>query len=234
MPVRHCLFLLVAASMAAPGILACGRPQAVRQDVENHHDDRAFTCDDVAPGAKRPPYGCFNIATVSGLHFPDSVVYWHLSVFPTRAAAAAAAARSSSGTVIEEDGKVWLNEFGSKDRPVRGGKPVATVGPLVLPPARSYSAVFSYAVMRPGQGSRVHTHPGPEGWYMLAGQQCLETSVGVFRGSTGQTVVAPPNVPMELYIPGTEVRRSLVVVIHDGGKRRGERSEWRPTGVCRS
>jgi quercetin dioxygenase-like cupin family protein len=92
--------------------------------------------------------------------------------------------------------------------------------------------VFSYAVMRPGQGSVVHTHPGPEGWYMLAGEQCLETSVGVFRGKTGQTVVAPPNVPMELYIPGTEVRRSLVVVIHDGEKRRGEPSPWRPTGAC--
>jgi quercetin dioxygenase-like cupin family protein len=87
---------------------------------------------------------------------------------------------------------------------------VARIGPLVLPRAPVYTAVFSFAAMQPGQRSIVHTHPGPEGWYMLAGEQCLETSVGVFRGSsgsTGQTVVAPANVPMELTITGNQLRR---------------------------
>ena len=32
--------------------------------------------------------------------------------------------------------------------------------------------------MRPGDNSRVHTHPGPEGWFVLAGEQCLETPSG--------------------------------------------------------
>jgi quercetin dioxygenase-like cupin family protein len=125
---------------------------------------------------------------VTELRFRDSVVYWHLSTFPSRAEAEAS--RSAAGVVVEEAGK------------------------------------------QPGQRSIVHTHPGPEGWYMLAGEQCLETSVGVFRGGTGQTVVAPANVPMELTITGNQLRQSLLVVIHDARESRGKRREWQPTGAC--
>ena len=73
---------------------------------------------------------------------------------------------------------MWLSEFGPRNAAPRGGKAIAIVGPLQLPAAQSYAAVLSYAVMRPGDSSRVHTHPGPEGWYVLAGEQCLETPAG--------------------------------------------------------
>jgi quercetin dioxygenase-like cupin family protein len=109
---------------------------------------------------------------------------------------------------------------------------VAEVGPLILPPAPQYTASYAYAVMRPGQRSRVHRHPGPEGWYVLAGEQCLETSVGVFRGAAGETVVAPKNVPMELTITGSDVRRALVLVVHDSREPQGIPVSWRPRGAC--
>jgi hypothetical protein len=54
-----------------------------------------------------------------------------------------------------------------------------------FPPAKSYAAVLSYAVMRPGDSSRVHTHPGPEGWYVLTGEQCLETPAGANKARAG-------------------------------------------------
>jgi hypothetical protein len=56
------------------------------------------------------------------------------------------------------------------------GQPVAAVGPLQQPPAKSFTAVISYAVMRPGDRSMVHTHPDPEGWYMIAGEQSYRRS----------------------------------------------------------
>lgn len=204
-----------------------GKSQAAASHSPSKH---RTTCDDLAPGAARPELGCFNIARVTGLRFRDSLVYWHLSTYPSRAEAEAS--RSGTGVVVEEAGKVWLNELGPSDRQPRGGQHVASIGPLVLPQAPVYTAVYSFAVMRPGQRSIVHTHPGPEGWYMLAGEQCLETSIGVFRGGVGQTVVAPANVPMELTITGNQLRRSLLVVVHDARETRGKRSEWQPIGAC--
>jgi quercetin dioxygenase-like cupin family protein len=195
------------------------------------HQHPAFSCDDLPPGAPRPAYGCFNIARVEELTFRDSTVYWFLYTFPARSAADAA--RTPTGVVVEEEGRIWLNELASVAPRTQAGTLIARVGPLVLSPAPSYTAIYSYAVMTPGQRSRVHTHPGPEGWYVLAGEQCLETSVGVFRGRAGETVVVPGNVPMELYITGSTLRRALVVVVHDSRQPRGTPSAWIPPGACR-
>ena len=120
---------------------------------------------------------------VTGLPFSQASVYWHLRVFPSREAAEAA--KSPTGIVVEEAGRIWLSEFGPRNTAPQGGEAIAIVGPLQLPEAKSYAAVLSYAVMRPGDSSRVHTHPGPEGWYVLAGEQCLETPAGATRARAG-------------------------------------------------
>lgn len=187
-------------------------------------------CVDIPEGQKRPEFGCFNLAAEKGLRFAQQNVYWHLRTFPNRSAAEAA--KGETGIVAEEDGQVWLSEFGPRDLVLQGGQPVAIVGPLELPAAKSYTAVLSYAVMRPGDRSRVHTHPGPEGWYMIAGDQCLETPAGATRAKAGGTMTVPPNVPMELSITGTALRKSLVLVIHDSSQPPAIPSEWKPSGAC--
>jgi quercetin dioxygenase-like cupin family protein len=207
-----------------------GELQSQEKVGAGHEHMTGVACDDVAPGKERPEFGCFNIATEKGLQFPQQSVYWHIRTFASRDAAEAA--KSTTGIVVEEDGRVWLSEFGARDLVVKGGEPIAIVGPLELPPAKSYTAVLSYAAMRPGDRSRVHTHPGPEGWYMLIGEQCLETPAGANRAKAGGTMTAPANVPMELNITGTVLRKSLVLVIHDSSEPRGTPSEWKPTGAC--
>ncbi len=221
------------------GILAAPLAMAVTLSMANgeetagamHAHLSGVSCDDALPNVKRPDFGCFNVASEQGLQFPGPQVYWHIRSFADRAAADAA--RSATGIVVVEDGRVWLSEFGSRDLIVKGGQAVATVGPLQLSPAKSYTAVLSYAVMRPGDQSRVHTHPGPEGWYMIVGEQCLETPAGANRAKAGGTMTVPPNVPMQLNITGTEVRKSLVLVIHDSSQPRGTVSQWSPPGACR-
>ena len=156
-----------------------------------HEHLTGVSCDDVTPGQARPEFGCFNIATEKGLQFPQPSVYWHIRTFANRDAAEAA--KSATVIVVEEDGRVWLSEFGARDLLVKGGQPIAIVGPLQLPPAKSYTAVLSYAVMRPGDRSRVHTHPGPEGWYMIVGEQCLETPAGANRAKAGETMTSGSN-----------------------------------------
>jgi quercetin dioxygenase-like cupin family protein len=207
-----------------------GELQAQAPRTTGHEHLTEVACVDVPPGEKRPEFGCFNIGTVKELHFRQAAVYWHLYAFGSRKSAEAA--RSATGIVVEEDGRVWLSEFGARDTAPRGGKAVAVVGPLQLPVAKSYSAVLSYAVMRPGDSSRVHTHPGPEGWYVLAGEQCLETPAGANRAGAGQTMTVPPNVPMELKVTGTTLRRAFALVIHDSTQERGVPSDWKPSVKC--
>ncbi len=211
-------------------ILPIGRLRAQVPGAAEHEHMTGVACVDVPPGEKRPEYGCFNVGMAGGLHFSDASVYWHLSTFPTRKDADAA--RSATGIVVEEDGRVWLSEFGPRDAAPRGGDAIAVVGPLQLPEATSYTAILSYAVMRPGDSSRVHTHPGPEGWYVLAGDQCLDTPDGATRARAGGTMTVRPNIPMELNVTGTALRRAFALVIHDSAQQRGIPSDWKPSGAC--
>ncbi len=92
-----------------------------------HEQITGVACEDTPADQKRPPFGCFNIATEAGLKFSESEVYWHLRTFPTRAVAEAR--KSESGIVVEEDGRVWLSDIGPRDLLLRGGQPVASSVP---------------------------------------------------------------------------------------------------------
>lgn len=212
-------------------IAPIGHLRAQVPGTGGHEHLTEVACVDVPPGEKRPEFGCFNIGIVTGLHFSQASVYWHLRAFPSRKAAETA--KSATGIVVEEDGRVWLSEFGPRNIAPRGGEAVAIVGPLQLPAAKSFAAVLSYAVMRPGDNSRVHTHPGPEGWYVLAGEQCLETPAGANRARAGGTMTVESNIPMELNVTGTTLRRAFALVIHDSTQERGILSDWKPSGACR-
>ena len=78
-----------------------------------HEHLTEVACVDVPPGKKRPEFGCFNIGAVTALHFSGASVYWHLRAFPNRQAAETA--KSATGIVVEEDGRVWLSEFGPRN-----------------------------------------------------------------------------------------------------------------------
>ena len=204
--------------------------RAQAPSTAGHDHLTEVACVDVPPGRTRPEFGCFNVGVATGLHFSRASVFWHLRSFPSRKAAEAA--KSANGIVVEEDRRAWLSEFGPRNAAPRGGKAVAVVGPLQLPAAKGYTAVLSYAVMRPGDNSRVHTHPGPEGWYVLAGEQCLETPAGAHRSRAGGTATVRANIPMELHVTGKTVRRAFALVIHDSTRQRGTPSPWKPSGAC--
>ena len=72
--------------------------------------------------------------------------------------------------------------------------------------------------MPPGMHTGVHRHPGPEAWYVIDGEQCLETLTGVQKARSGESMFAPPNVPMELTNDGSVVRRAFFVIIHDASQ----------------
>src|SRR5688572_9953729 len=132
------LALLVVAFYLVPN----GNLWAQVAGTAGHDHLTEVACVDLPPGQKRPEFGCFNVGTVTGLHFSQASVYWHLRAFPSRKAAEAA--KSATGIVVEEGGRVWLSEFGARNSGPRGGESIAVVGPLHLPAAKSYAAVLSY------------------------------------------------------------------------------------------
>jgi quercetin dioxygenase-like cupin family protein len=213
-------------------LLLFGAHPTVAADASVHMTSAAapHTCVSVTPGEIRPEFGCFGIGIAKNLIFGDPTVFWHLQTYPSLAAAKAA--KSSSGIVVEEDGRVWLSEFGSKDRASQGGHRVASIGPLSLVAGKKYDAEIAYSVMAPSDHSRVHTHAGPEAWYVLAGTQCLETPAGTLRGHTGETMIAAPNWPMQLSVTSAVVARALTLVIHESTQEFGAASDWKPAGAC--
>ncbi len=189
-------------------------------------------CVDVPAGEQRPDFGCFNVGTLRGLKFNLREVFWHLRRY--QSVAAANAARSSRSIVVEEDGRVWLSEFAARDKPPQGGESVAVIGPMKLPAAKSYNAVLSYAVLRPGDSSRVHTHAGPEAWYVIEGEQCLETPAGKMTLHAGEGAAVDGDIPMELNVTGSAIRHAFALVIHDSSRPRGAPSLWKPPRTCGS
>src|SRR5215208_5003863 len=59
---------------------------------------------------------------------PVGELFWHLSTFDTSEQAQKAA--GPLGLVAEYDGKVWLFTLGHAGEASKGGKQVATIGPL--------------------------------------------------------------------------------------------------------
>jgi hypothetical protein len=73
-----------------------------------------------------------------------------------------------------------------------------------------------------------------EAWYTLEGAQCLETPEGkqVQRaGDPGLLVRA--GLPMQLTAVGSDVRRSLVLILQDAAQPRSTiATDWIPKGLC--
>jgi quercetin dioxygenase-like cupin family protein len=79
-----------------------------------------------------------------------------------------------------------------------GGQRVARVGPLPLAVSSSYTALYMEATFIPGMHSTAHRHPGPEAWYVLTGEQCLETPGHRVIVRSGESGIVPEGPPMML------------------------------------
>jgi quercetin dioxygenase-like cupin family protein len=171
------------------------------------------------------------IANVELGDLPQVPMYWHLYNFASRGAADAAAS-GKHATVVEAFEKVWLYSISEKGWSVSGGEHIADIGPLPLKPDRKYTARYIKATFGPGETSVIHTHAGPEAWYLVSGTQCLETPDGITVVEKGKTAIIPEGPPMALSSVGNEIRRSVVLVLHDSTQPWMHASDWRPKGAC--
>lgn len=229
---------LVHVAAGAVGILSM--LSALPAGAQSHASNSPATanemrCVDLPAETPRPAQGCFNLAHVPGLQFDTGSAVWLLYRFTSKPAADAA--RSKRGTVVGEAGAYWLSEIvpaATHAAHHRGGKLAAQVGPLALSEAKSYTATLAYAVMEPGQRSRTHTHPGPEAFYVVSGEQCVETPSGLKRANAGDAFSEPAGMPMELVATGSDERRGFALVLHDSTQAQAAPASWHPSGLCGS
>jgi quercetin dioxygenase-like cupin family protein len=187
-------------------------------------------CHALTAGAKPPAIGCVIVGERILEKVPRGPLYWHLTSYATQKAADAAAKRTD--IVANVEGRYWVYSVASRNGGPRGGRRVAKVGPLPMPRRRPFVLTAATAVLPPGANSIVHTHDGPEAWYLLAGEQCLETPSGVKRAGRGQSMLQPGYIPMQLDIVGHETRRALFIVLHDSATSFANPSDWKPKGLC--
>ena len=137
--------------------------------------------------------------------------------FPTLTQAEGAA--SPTSLAAEVAGKVWLFTLGPKDGSTPGGTKVVEIGPLPPVSASEYLLRVNRAGGPPGVKTAIHTHPGPEAFYVLAGKVGQRTPHGVAYVEAGATMVGHgADTPMEVFNAGTTDLDELAIFVVDADK----------------
>jgi len=145
---------------------------------------------------------------------PTGTLYWRLENFPTLAQAEAAA--GPMALAAEVAGKAWLFTLGEKGGATRGGSKVVEIGPVPPINASEYLLRVNRAGGSPGAKTPVHTHPGTEAFYVLAGRLGQRTPQGTSYAEAGQSMNGHGrDVPMEVFSAGTSDLDQLVMFVVD-------------------
>ncbi len=163
---------------------------------------------------------------------PAGPLYWHLDEFRSKADAERSAVQTSS--VVESFGSIWLFTLERAAWRPRAGRHVSTIGPLPVKAARTYSAEYLRSVFLPGATAPLHVHSGPEAFYALGGDTCLETPAGVQIGrGNGNSLVIQAGPPMLLMAIGRSERRGFALILHDAEQPPTTLTQaWQPSGLC--
>jgi len=155
-----------------------------------------------------------NVAEKKLKQLPAGPLFWRLENFPTLAQAQAAAGETS--LAAEVSGKVWLFTLGPKGATTPGGTRVTEIGPVPPISAPDYLLRINHAGGPPGAKTPVHTHPGSEAFYVLAGRLGQKTPHGVSYAEAGQAMNGHgADVAMEVFSAGTNDLDQLVMFVVD-------------------
>ena len=148
---------------------------------------------------------------------PPAPLFWRLENFPTLAQAEGAAGPTS--LAAEVAGKIWLFTLGPKDGATAGGTKVVEIGPLPPIGASEYLLRVNRAGGAPGAKTQIHTHPGPEAFYVLVGKIGQKTPHGVTYTEAGMTMIGHgADTPMEVFNAGTTDLDELAIFVVDANR----------------
>lgn len=184
----------------------------------------------ISPPVAAQTYVVKPVAEKKIRQLPAGPLYWRVEVFPTAAAAQVAAGKdgwnpdsvryeTTLSLVAEVDGKVWLCTLGGKGATTPGGNKVAEIGPVPTIAAPEYLLRVNHGSGPPGARTPVHTHPGSEAFFVVAGRLGQRTPHGVSHVEAGQTMNGhAPDMPMEVFNSGTTDLTALIMFVVDATK----------------
>jgi quercetin dioxygenase-like cupin family protein len=170
-----------------------------------------------------------SLANLSG-----DAVYWSLDTYPT--VEAAQQAKQGTGSVVAAFDRIWLFSIGRLGAHPLNGQHVADVGPIPVSKNILYDAEFLKSTFSPGMTAPIHVHSGPEAFYAVSGDTCLETPDGVQLGhGDGNSLVVRGGPPMLLMAMGPETRKGFALILHDSSQPPTTLvHDWTPKGLCQA
>jgi len=148
---------------------------------------------------------------------PAGPLYWRVENFPSLAQAQAAVGPTSLAAEIA--GKAWLFTLGGKGGSTPGGTEITEIGPIAPITASEYLLRINRADGPPGAKTSIHSHPGSEAFYVLAGRVGETTPRGTAYADVGQTMAGQgPNTPMEVFSAGSADLDQIVLFVVDATK----------------
>jgi len=148
------------------------------------------------------------------VQLPPDPLFWRIENFPSLDAAKAAGGEYS--LAVESGGKAWLFTLGAHGGQTAGGTKVSEVGPIPRVSAPQYLLRINEATGPGGAITSIHSHPGSEAFYVVAGEQTIRSPHGVMTVHPGQPAAGQgADVPMQVSSSGSTDLRALVMFVVD-------------------
>ena len=148
---------------------------------------------------------------------PPGDLYWRIETVESRAQADGLAGPTS--LVVEAAGKTWLFTLGPAGGASAGATKVAEVGPIPRVQAAQYLLRINDASGAPGSVTPVHSHPGSEAFYVLAGEQSIRGEHGTLHVKAGQAEAGHgADMAMQVSSSGTGDLHALVMFVVDASR----------------
>ena len=113
---------------------------------------------------------------------------------------------------------------------ITAGDRQAVIGPLRRPDTGPLVVRFLESIFPPGMKTRAHAHPGPEAFYVVEGQQCMDSPTAQARIGAGESYILEGGPHLQAAPTG---RRNLVALLLPTQEPWMSLSpEWTPTDYC--
>ena len=196
-------FLSILLLMLASCVIASG---------QGSQNQPAIKCMEDSP-ERRGEEGCTILANRPLLGPIKGVEYWHIDRFNSLEDATKAA--GPNGVAAKAHRGVWLMTVEGKIQDHHGGRHVALIGPLVLPPAKEYTMKVRSTLLKQRSSTPVHAYSGPVVIYLVVGEQCLETEKAGHRLKAGKSFLLSGGTVHRGRIQSAGLRGALILVLHD-------------------
>jgi quercetin dioxygenase-like cupin family protein len=169
-------------------------------------------CTEPAAENKGKP-GCF-LSTEITLGSAPATLYWHIVPAKSATEARRLSKERAWSAVVEAHGRWWLYIL-SPENSDTSLPSHHVAGPFRLAQGKTITARFMESWFTPGMRTRVHSHSGPEAFYVIDGEQCTESPADRTVIKAGESYIVPGGAHLQAAPKG---RRSVVLILAPEGE----------------